>query len=53
MNAREQMEKAGKAPLQGWAIDGRKVNLHKTDVRKTWAKVRKLMEQQREKEAAK
>lgn len=37
-SARERIEKAGRAPILGWAQD-RKINLLKTDVRETFKQI--------------
>jgi hypothetical protein len=42
MSVREQIEKAGRAPVLGWAQD-RQIDLRSTDVRKTWERVRRAM----------
>lgn len=40
MNARELIESQGRAPILGW-LEGRKIDLRTTDVRKTFARIRK------------
>jgi len=50
MNARQQLEQAGRAPVLGWCdqrIKGFPVNLRKTDIRKTWQAVQKVQEKQK------
>jgi len=45
MTTREQLEKAGKAPVLGWCDRRRKgfpVNLKHTDIKNTWRIVQKL-----------
>lgn len=44
MTAKEQMEQAGRAPILGWAQD-RKIDLRRTDIRKTIRKVQRVLAQ--------
>lgn len=50
MNARQQLEQAGRAPVLGWCDQRRKgypVNLKHTDIQRTWKTVQKLTKEQK------